>query len=516
MKQNFKQSIIGFMCIFGACVVWGILPINIKYLNNGITAFNLLWLQCIFSLVLLVIYYIITKKQIPLFKKKLTRKEWLFSSMMVLSSISSLIFFFLGAKHLSAEGTLVIYQFAPLFFLLGCVIFYKERMSKIQLFGFFFMIVGSLFFFYVGVTDLYIHFSKYLKGIIFIFLATISWSSYALAQKPLLETKKYTSIDLYFILALGGAILLLPLARPLQLQVIDSNFQVFCFTGVLVSKILTCVLFTESLQRWSASKTSAVMTSNPLIAYFCVVFFAWLLPSYIPPTTTNILGFISMIVLAAGAFFVTTKKSNHERKEMIKTNYNNNAEKYGDFINNHRQSEQKLHSKVIIDTLPKKSKMLEIGCGNGPEKTTKNFIKHFDYTGIDFSHSQINLAKQKYPKSDFICSDMIKLEYPKNIFDVITGIYCLFLLPFKEQEQMIGKMYKWLKPNGYMYIAVWNKPHNESKEVPLFDGDHNYNFSANNYKKIIKKYGFKILSISKEYKEEVEISQPALWILAQK
>ena len=60
-------------------------------------------------------------------------------------------------------------------------------------------------------------------------------------------------------------------------------------------------------------------------------------------------------------------------------------------------------------------KVLDLGCGNG---RLIDLLKDLDikYVGIDSSEKLISLAKQKYPKHEFLKANALKLPFKDNSF----------------------------------------------------------------------------------------------------
>lgn len=110
--------------------------------------------------------------------------------------------------------------------------------------------------------------------------------------------------------------------------------------------------------------------------------------------------------------------------------------------------------------LPEESKLLDLGCG--PGLYSENFFgQGFEVTGIDFSQSSINYAKEQavefqYP-IHYICQNYLEIDY-KEEFDVITLIYGdLCVLSHTDRNLLLKKVKKALKPGGYLIFDVFTK-----------------------------------------------------------
>lgn len=121
-------------------------------------------------------------------------------------------------------------------------------------------------------------------------------------------------------------------------------------------------------------------------------------------------------------------------------------------------------------------KILDLGCGNG---RLINLLKdhEIDYIGSDLSSSLLNYAKKqekgKIKEFEFIESDMMKLIFSKESFDIIFMIASFHHLENKKQRiELLLKMNSWLKKDGIIIMTNWNlwEKHNFKKYFRcLFD-----------------------------------------------
>ena len=83
----------------------------------------------------------------------------------------------------------------------------------------------------------------------------------------------------------------------------------------------------------------------------------------------------------------------------------------------------------------KKYECLELGCGNGAlYSVAKDYFSN--YTGVDFSTSNIEIFKNNYPKLNLICKDIIKFR-PKRRYSLIHSNQLIQYLNKNQLKELI-------------------------------------------------------------------------------
>ncbi len=118
-------------------------------------------------------------------------------------------------------------------------------------------------------------------------------------------------------------------------------------------------------------------------------------------------------------------------------------------------------SKRFISTLPIKSMVLDLGCGNG-----RNSIylakEGMRVIGIDFSRGLIKIAKNKMEwkevldRVNLIHGDIASLPLKNDIVDAVLYIATLHHLPTsKERLQSLKEVARCLKSKGRALVSAW-------------------------------------------------------------
>lgn len=99
--------------------------------------------------------------------------------------------------------------------------------------------------------------------------------------------------------------------------------------------------------------------------------------------------------------------------------------------------------------------ILDLGCGTGNHAIHLS-DKSFNVTGIDKSSVNIQIAKQKSKKVNFIVGDIT--NYKSNIqYDICLSMFStICYLSNIEFKQMLKNIFKLLKPGGIFIFDYWN------------------------------------------------------------
>jgi ubiquinone/menaquinone biosynthesis C-methylase UbiE len=93
--------------------------------------------------------------------------------------------------------------------------------------------------------------------------------------------------------------------------------------------------------------------------------------------------------------------------------------------------------------------VLDLGCGSGVP-STRRLAPHFLVTGVDGSAAQIAAARRNVPEATFMHGDVVDLELHAASYDAVTMLYALSHLPRTEHAAVLGRIHRWLRPNGLL------------------------------------------------------------------
>jgi len=119
--------------------------------------------------------------------------------------------------------------------------------------------------------------------------------------------------------------------------------------------------------------------------------------------------------------------------------------------------------------------ILDVGCGSG-WKSKYLLNRGFHVTGIDFSDSMIELAREQAPEADFYVLDLMKLGEISKEFDAIFAQAVLLHIPKRDIRQAIFQLRTKLALGGYMYLAVKRRQHGQPEEEIKTERDYGYEY----------------------------------------
>lgn len=112
--------------------------------------------------------------------------------------------------------------------------------------------------------------------------------------------------------------------------------------------------------------------------------------------------------------------------------------------------------KELID-ITKDKIVLDAGCGSGKFLSAIEKVAHTLY-GVDVSLEQINIAKAKVKnKENIICTDLVKLTFEDNKFDIIYSSWVLgTIIDIEKRNEVLKELKRVLKPNGKIILIENN------------------------------------------------------------
>jgi cyclopropane fatty-acyl-phospholipid synthase-like methyltransferase len=169
----------------------------------------------------------------------------------------------------------------------------------------------------------------------------------------------------------------------------------------------------------------------------------------------------------------------------------------------------------LMSRLDPGSRVVELGCGNGPVET-QALAQHHRLVGVDLSSEQLRKARLQVPAATFVEADILEVEFEPGSLNAVASFYVFNHIPRERLAELLGRIHAWLRPGGLL-LAAFGTSDLEAWEgewlgVPMFFSS----FLPSENSRIVGMGGFELLR-----DEVVEIAEPEgdvafQWVLAER
>ena len=294
----------GFFLSLTTAVLWGILPVFLMLSLEVMDAVTITLYRFLVAGIF-VFLLLLKRKSLPRLSA-LGKNKGLWLLLASLCLVANYVANVKGLEYLNPETAQIVMQTAPFMLMLGGVVFYKERLNRLEICGVAMLFSGLFLFFNDRLADLFLSLSQFTTGVLIILFAATTWAAYALMQKPLLKvlTAKQLTLLIYII----GFCVLLPFSDVYQLmnmQLVHVLALLFCCANTIVAY----GAFTEALNIWQAAKVSAVLAMAPIFTFLSMsVAVSWL-PQHFTASYLDHWAYIGAAVVIIGSALTALGRS---------------------------------------------------------------------------------------------------------------------------------------------------------------------------------------------------------------
>lgn len=194
--------------------------------------------------------------------------------------------------------------------------------------------------------------------------------------------------------------------------------------------------------------------------------------------------------------------------DVVRAGYDKVASVY---LSNRDRLKSSKYVQQLLKYLPKKSTILDLGCGAGVP-VDDILIKAGHYvTGIDISSEQIKLARENCRGGDFLVGDIQQLKEKEYQVDAVISFYTLFHVSRNDHLRLLKIFASYLSKGGMLLVTMGDR---EFEGSHVLHGEQMWSSQYGTVKnlKLVESAGFMILS------NEIDTSggERHLVILAQK
>jgi len=239
---------------------WGFLPIALKVAVQEVEPVTIVWFRFVVAFLMLAGWQSVKNPS----SFKLMFKPPLLLILAALALTWNYLGYMLGIHYTTPSNAQLFIQTGPIMLAISGFVFFKEKITRIQIIGFAIAILGLSFFYsdqlsvFIGNND------NYNFGVIITLTAALAWATYAALQKKLVS--KYSTESLNLFLFALPIIIYLPfinLEPILQLHWLWWLLLVFLGANTFIAY----TALAEALKYTDASIVSIIIIINPIITF---------------------------------------------------------------------------------------------------------------------------------------------------------------------------------------------------------------------------------------------------------
>ena len=286
-----KSRAYRYLLILLAIIFWGTSFVATKTVLHEIKPVTIIILRLILASILLTIIAFSTRRK---FSLNLKSHGWIF--ILALVAVFHLWIQVTGLQYTSASNTGWIIGTAPIFMAILGLIFYKEKVSLLQLAGIFIALIGLLLL--IGKGDITNIGLIENKGDLLVLGSAFTWGVYSMVNKKI--SLSYSPLMTILYLFLMMAVIIIPF--NLNSETIDSvinlstiSWMWILFLGIFCSGI-AYVIWAQALRDMESAKVGAFLYFEPLVTVVAAWFFL--------NEEITLLMIFSGLLITAGVFIV--------------------------------------------------------------------------------------------------------------------------------------------------------------------------------------------------------------------
>lgn len=292
---------LGLIFVSIAVFFWGILPIALKLSGQFIDAITLTWFRFLMAFVvtLFIQWRFGNLRQFT----ALSKSQWLKLCLAGILLMFNYVSFVYSLDYLAPGAAQLNFQTSPFFLAFGGVLFFKEKISAVQLSCFATLALGMLLFFHphLSFTDTDNH--QVMIGVMIVQFSVMSWTSYALLQKSLASQLSPSNILLFiYFLGIGVMAPFSSFGHFNQMNTEQWGVAIFCGANTLIA--YGC--FAQAMKYWPTAQVSAMIALTPVLSFSAtalVVSFGWWVDVF-SADNIDALSLLGIVLIIASVFAV--------------------------------------------------------------------------------------------------------------------------------------------------------------------------------------------------------------------
>ena len=280
---------------------WGFLPIALKVAVQEVEPVTIVWFRFALAFIMLAAWQSVKN---PAAFKLLIKPPLL----LVLAAVAltwNYLGYMLGIHYTTPSNAQLFIQTGPIMLALSGFLFFKERITRIQVVGFAIAILGLSFFYHDQLSVFIGHNGNYNFGVILTLTAALAWATYAALQKKLVSKYSTESLNLFlFALPIIVYLPFIHLAPLLQLSWLW--WLLLAFLGA--NTFIAYTALAEALKYTDASVVSIIIIINPIITFITMGILTALDVSWVAHEHFSMITILGASLVITGIILVAKKK----------------------------------------------------------------------------------------------------------------------------------------------------------------------------------------------------------------
>ena len=209
-------------------------------------------------------------------------------------------------------------------------------------------------------------------------------------------------------------------------------------------------------------------------------------------------------------------------ENIVEHAYDHIAQWYLEWVESDMSPRQR-YTKRFLDRLPASPSVLELGFGPGVPVLNMLVDRGAQVTANDISAKQIEMAKARCPNVKFVAGNMATLTFEAESFHGVLSFYTLFHLPRAQLEDLLAKIYTWIKPGGLFVFNLAGLDEEEIHGEMMGYGMFWSSYGMQKNCEILEDIGFELLEVEtvkagdgKLEEHEPDYESEFVWVMARK
>jgi drug/metabolite transporter (DMT)-like permease len=211
--------------------------------------------------------------------------------------------------HLTTPSNAQLFiQFGPILLAVAGLVFFREKINKLQIIGFAIAISGMAFFYRDQLLAFFDAQKNYNLGVAYILTSAVAWATYAILQKKLVGKYSTESLNLF---TFGLPIFLyMPFVNFGSLLNLNwLTWLLLLFVGL--NTLFSYQFLSMALKNTEANKVSVIIILNPIITFITMGILTRLNVSWIEHERFSAFTILGALLVILGAILVAKKQKTH-------------------------------------------------------------------------------------------------------------------------------------------------------------------------------------------------------------